>query len=153
MPLMDHTLLICWTEESKDHPTLSLYKLETKGRMMKRKLLWCCLILVFVQMKTNAQQKTLSLQQAVETAITNNLDVKQSGLQQERAAVNLRQARANLLPTLNGSIDHTLNQGRSLDYNNSYINQQNTTAYYSVGSNLTLFNGLRILNNLRGNQY
>ena len=53
-------------------------------------------------MKSLAREdKLLILQTAVETAITNNLDVRQSGLQQETAEAYLRQARAGLLPTLN----------------------------------------------------
>jgi len=123
--------------------------------MTQRKFFWCCLILVSVQLKSTAQVKkyTINLQKAVETALTNNLDVKQSGLNQEIAEANLRQARASLLPTLNGSIDHTWNKGRSLDFTNSYINQENTTAFYSVNGNLTLFNGLRLLNTLKSNQF
>src|SRR6516164_2991668 len=118
-----------------------------------RKWCWCIVIILSVQMKALAQQKTLNLQTAVETAIKNNLDVKQSGLQQDIADANLRQARASLLPTLNGEIDHTWNKGRSLDYSNNYINQENTTAYYSITGNLTIFNGLRLLNTLKSNQY
>jgi outer membrane protein len=123
--------------------------------MTPGKIFWCSLLLVPVQLKSFAQEKTntISLQKAVETAITNNLDVKQSGLQQETAEAYLKQARAGLLPTLNGTIDHTWNKGRSLDYNNSYINQENTTAYYSINGNVTLFNGLRLLNNLKSNQF
>jgi outer membrane protein len=122
---------------------------------MLRQFFWCLLLLVFVQLESAAQEKTttLNLQRAVEIAIINNLDVKQSGLQQETAEAFLRQSRGSLLPTLNGTIDHTWNKGRSLDFNNSYINQENTTAFYSINSNLTLFNGLRLLNNLKSNQF
>ncbi len=122
---------------------------------MSRKIFWCSLLLVSVQLKSIAQEKTgtLTLQRAVETAITSNLDVKQSGLQQETAEAYLKQARGSLLPTLNGSIDHTWNKGRSLSFDNSYINQENTTAFYSINSNLTLFNGLRLLNTLKSNQF
>jgi len=118
-----------------------------------RKWFWCFAILLSVQMNAHAQQKTLNLQTAVETAIKNNIDVKQSGLQQEIADANLKQARASLLPTLNGEIDHTWNKGRSLDFSNNYINQENTTAYYNISGNLTVFNGLRLLNTLKSNQY
>ena len=124
--------------------------------MIVRKLIWSSLFMISLHLKTAAQERIgrLNLQQAVETAILNNLDVKQSGLQQERAGVNLRQARANLLPTLSANIEHTLNQGRSIDlYTNSYINQQYTSAFYNLTGNLTLFNGLRLLNNLKSNQY
>jgi len=106
-------------------------------------------------LETSAQQKAavITLQRAVETAITNNLDVRQSGLQQEIAEAYLKQSRASLLPTFNGTIDHTWNKGRSLDFNNNYVNQENTTAYYSLNGNLTLFNGLRLLNTLKSNQF
>lgn len=123
--------------------------------MLLRKFFWCSLLLTSVQLKSIAQEKskTINLQKAVETAIAHNIDVRQIGLQQETAEAYLKQARASLLPAINGSIDHTWNKGRSLDFNNSYINQENTTAYYSVNGNLTLFNGLRLLNNLKSNQY
>jgi len=106
-------------------------------------------------LETSAQQKAavITLQRAVETAITNNLDVRQSGLQQEIAEAYLKQSRASLLPTFNGTIDHTWNKGRSLDFNNNYVNQENTTAYYSLNGNLTIFNGLRLLNTLKSNQF
>ena len=123
--------------------------------MISRKLFWCSLVCLFVQLETSAQQRAavITLQRAVETAITNNLDVRQSGLQQEIAEAYLKQSRASLLPTFNGTIDHTWNKGRSLDFNNNYVNQENTTAYYSLNGNLTLFNGLRLLNTLKSNQF
>jgi len=121
--------------------------------MRIRKIVWFSLFLLSIQIKTIAQSK-LSLKQAIETAIANNIDVKQSGLQNERTGVNLRQAKGDMLPSINGNIEHTLNQGRSIDlYTNSYINQQYTSAFYSLSGDLTLFNGLRLLNNLRSNQF
>lgn len=98
--------------------------------------------------------RPLSLQECVQTAITNNLDVKQSNLTMEKAAINWRQSKSNLLPNISGEIDHTLNQGRSIDLStNSYVNQQNTSGSYSLSGNVTLFNGLRLLNTLKSNQY
>lgn len=98
--------------------------------------------------------RPLSLQECVQTAIENNLDVKQSDLNMERAGVTMRQSKANLLPNINGEINHTLNQGRSIDLStNSYVNQQQTSGSYAVSANLTLFNGLRLLNTLKSSQY
>ena len=102
----------------------------------------------------NITSRPLSLQECVQTAIDNNLDVKQSGLSMERAGVNWRQSKANLLPNISGEIDHTLNQGRSIDLSsNSYVNQQQTSGSYSLSGNVTLFNGLRLLNSLKSSQY
>ena len=98
--------------------------------------------------------RPLSLQECVQTAIENNLDVKQSDLSMERAGVTMRQSKANLLPNIGGEINHTLNQGRSIDLStNSYVNQQQTSGSYSLSGNVTLFNGLRLLNTLKSSQY
>ncbi len=98
--------------------------------------------------------RPLSLQECVQTAWNNNLDVKQSDFSMERAAVTWRQSKANLLPNVSGNIDHTLNQGRSIDLStNGYVNQQQTSGSYQVTANITLFNGLRLMNTLKSSQY
>ena len=98
--------------------------------------------------------RPLSLQECVQAAWDNNLDVKQSDYSMERAAVSWRQSKANLLPNVGGEIDHTLNQGRSIDLStNSYVNQQVTSGSYQVSANVTLFNGLRLMNTLKSSQY
>lgn len=98
--------------------------------------------------------RPLSLQESVQTAIANNFDVKQMDLSMERANITLRQSKANLLPGVGGEINHTLNQGRSIDLStNSYVNQQQTSGSYALSGNVTLFNGLRLLNTLKSSQY
>jgi outer membrane protein len=124
---------------------------------MLRKLLIISVIAMIAYMDGRSQSITgrpLSLQECVQTAIENNLDVKQSDLSMERAGVTLRQSKANLLPNVGGEINHTLNQGRSIDLStNSYVNQQQTSGSYSLSGNVTLFNGLRLLNTLKSSQY
>ncbi|WP_242673259.1 TolC family protein [Niastella yeongjuensis] len=98
--------------------------------------------------------RPLSLQECVQTAWSNNLDVKQSDFNMERAGVTLRQSKANLLPNVGADIDHQLNQGRSIDLNtNDYVTQNYTSGSYQVSANVTLFNGLRLMNTLKSNQY
>jgi outer membrane protein len=98
--------------------------------------------------------RPLSLQECVQTAIEKNPDVKLSDFDMQRAAVNWRQSKADMLPNISGDINHTLNQGRSIDPStNGYVNQQNTTGSYSLSAGVTLFNGLRLLNNLKSSQY
>ncbi|MEO5681385.1 MAG: TolC family protein [Chitinophagaceae bacterium] len=101
-----------------------------------------------------SQDSTLSLKQSVEIAIANNATVKQTEFRMDAAGVNLNQAKGNFVPQVNGSINHYLNQGRSIDpASNGYINQQLTTANYSLSSSVTLFNGFLLLNGLKTNQY
>ncbi|MEP7278526.1 MAG: TolC family protein [Bacteroidota bacterium] len=96
----------------------------------------------------------LTLKQSVEIAIANNATVKQAEFQKEVAGVSLNQAKGNFIPQLSGSIDHNLNQGRSIDpANNGYINSSLTTANYTLSSGVTLFNGFYLLNNLKRHQF
>jgi outer membrane protein len=124
-------------------------------RFRKIFALFSIAMIIYMDGRTqNITGRPLTLQECVQTAITNNLDVKQSDLDMQRAGVNWRQSKANLLPNISGEIDHTLNQGRSIDLSsNSYVNQQQTSGSYSLSGNVTLFNGLRLLNTLKSSQY
>jgi outer membrane protein len=125
--------------------------------MVTRKMMaLVCLILtgLFTVAQDSTSDKKLSLQQAVDIAIKNNLDVQQSGLAMERSKITLRQARTNLLPNINAAVNHGINQGRSIDpFTNGYVNQQLSNANYSVDGGLVLFNGLLIQNNIKLNNY
>ncbi len=102
-----------------------------------------------------AQAQTIrySLKQCVDTAISNNADVFASRILAQTAGINLQQAKGNMLPDVNGNINHGANQGRSIDpFTNTYINQNVSTGNYSLTANLTLFNGLSIQNNIKQNQ-
>jgi outer membrane protein len=99
-------------------------------------------------------QRVFSLKQTVDTAIRNNLELKQSELQMQSAGIDSRQSRANLLPNLNGSASHGINQGRSIDpFTNSFIEQQVNFASYGVSSGVTLFNGLNLQNSIKQYSY
>jgi outer membrane protein len=98
------------------------------------------------------EDKKLTLQQCVETALNNNFDVQQRGLQAQTAEVNWKQAKLNLLPDLNGSASHGISQGRSIDpFTNSYINEQYNYANYGLSSGVTLFQGLSAQNLIKQN--
>jgi outer membrane protein len=114
---------------------------------MKRIVFFCILLVV-----THALQAQYSLKQCVDSAITNNLELKQAELQMESSKIDWHQAKANMLPTLNGSIGHGINQGRSIDpFTNDYIDQRYNFASYGLSSGITLFNGLGIQNTIRQN--
>ncbi|EMR03960.1 TolC family protein [Cesiribacter andamanensis] len=99
-----------------------------------------------------AQEGTgsLSLEQALQTALTNNLQVRQRQLSLQGSQVDYRQAKSNLLPTINASISHGINQGRSIDpFTNTYVNQELKYGSYGVGGSLLLFGGLSQQNAIR----
>jgi outer membrane protein len=105
------------------------------------------LLLLFIAANASAQKNKLSLKQCIETALANNIQVKQSSLQVDAAEINLKQAKANLLPDLNGNFGYGFNQGRNVDpLTNSYINQQLTSSNIGLSSGVVLFNGMRLQN-------
>ena len=112
------------------------------------------LIAVFV-LCTNTYTQTvskLSLKQTVEIALANNIPVKQAGLQADANEVNLKQARLNMLPDLNGNFGYGFNQGRNVDpLTNGYINQKLTSSNIGLSSGIILFNGLRLQNLVKQN--
>lgn len=100
-----------------------------------------------------ARAQTLTLQQCIDSALQRNIVVRQSGLSQEAARVNLSQARMNTLPYVNADINHNLYNGRSIDpVSNSYVTQTLTSADYAVNSGLVLFNGGSLRNAIRQNE-
>lgn len=110
---------------------------------------------IFSGLVVNAQSgRTLSLREAVETGTKNNLLVNQANLNMQRAAVNWQQARGNMIPSLTANINHNFSSGRGLDrVTNAYVNQEQTNAFWSLGSDVTIFNGFRLWNQLRANAF
>jgi outer membrane protein len=94
----------------------------------------------------------LSLQEAVDIAVKNNIQVKQAGLKVETAEINRKQARANMLPNLNGDFNYGWNNGRNIDpFLNVYVNQQLTGSNIGLTSQWVLFNGLQVQNLIKQN--
>ncbi|MDQ6891025.1 MAG: TolC family protein [Bacteroidota bacterium] len=116
------------------------------------KTVFATIIFLLVVIFANAQH-TLTLKQAIETGIANNLDVNQSDLLMQKADIALKQSKLNMLPNLNASANHGTNQGRSIDpFSNAFINQNVDYASYSASSNILLFNGSSLTNRIRGNR-
>ncbi len=111
-------------------------------------------VFLFFAGNVTAQDNKMSLKQCIETALANNIQVKQSGLQADVAEVNLKQAKANRLPDLNGNFGYGFNQGRNVDpLTNSYINQQLTSSNVGLSSGVILFNGMRLQNLIKQNNF
>jgi outer membrane protein len=107
-------------------------------------------LLMYANSYAQTAGEKMTLRQCVETALSNNLTIKQSEFDADRAQVNRRQSRANLLPDLNGQVGHGINQGRSIDpFTNTYSNQQINYANYNLSSSITLFNGFRLLSQVK----
>jgi len=119
---------------------------------MKTRFRGATFLIILVTGYNVTAQKIFTLKQSVDTAIANNLLVKQSDLQMQNAAINYKQAKDNRLPDLTANLNHGLNQGRSIDpFTNSYVSQNIGYGNYSLSSGVTLFNGLQIKNFIKQN--
>lgn len=117
-----------------------------------KKIITLVLLTVFVKAYSQDTPTRLNLNQCIEIAIKNNLTVQRSAIETENARLTWKQARYNMLPTVNANITHGLNQGRSIDpLTNTYVAQEATYASPSLNSSLLLFNGLAMQNLLKQN--
>src|SRR5258708_15690795 len=97
---------------------------------------------------------TLTLRQAVDIAIRNNLVVVQSDLSSQNYKVGLDQSWEYMLPTLNASGSQGIRFGRSINsYTNQPITAPNDYGSLGISSGLTLFKGLQYHNNLTQARY
>ena len=115
----------------------------------KQWLLLCCI--VFIHLQLNAQAWTIS--QCIDTAIQNNLNIRQSFNTIELNRLNVKQSKNNLLPAVNGSLSESLGIGRMV---NPASGVYQTGTVWSTGANLgfsqNLFDGLQYLNAIKQNE-
>jgi outer membrane protein len=122
---------------------------------MKRFFLTTAILCAFgvsIYSQNNTSGK-LTLQQCIETGIANNLDVLQSDLQTQRDEISWKQAKLNRLPDLNATAGYAANAGRSIDpFTNTYINQNNRSSNFGLGSGVIVFNGFSMQNLVKQNK-
>ena len=110
-------------------------------------------LLTFFHLAVTAQPH-YNLQQCIDTALAKNITVRQNGLLADAAEINMKQARTNLLPDLNATLDHGVNTGRSIDpFTNQYVNQSINYASYGANSGIVVFNGLNLQNQVKQYTY
>jgi outer membrane protein len=122
--------------------------------MMKRYSSWVFIFILIFHVAGFSQDSTkyLSIKQCVDLAIKNNLLIQQSEVTLETNGVAFRQSKENMLPQISGSLSQGMNYGRSVNtFNNTYIDEQNSSGNYALNGNLLLFNGLQLQNAIKQN--
>jgi len=105
---------------------------------------------ILAQAQQTDTSKTLTLQQCLDIAVKNNLQVKQSSYTAQSAKIDLEQAKENLLPNIGGNAYRNLGQGRGIDLStNTYVNQSQTNDSYNLSGNMTIFNGFALQNAIK----
>ena len=116
------------------------------------KRLWCLIMLAaapcFLMAQTDAP-RVWSLEDCIQYAWDNNLQVKQQQLSTQLSKLQYDQSIANLFPNINGTATHVYNYGQTLDlYTNEFASNRVQSNNFAVTSNVVLFSALQMLNNL-----
>ncbi len=108
------------------------------------------LLLLFSAGTLFAQQKKWTLEECILHAEENNITIAQFELDLENASLDISNAQGNFLPNLNGQLSASNNVGFSIvPGTNAPTTESTFRANGGVSSNVTLFNGLQNLNQLR----
>ena len=99
------------------------------------------------------RNKRWTLQELVDYANQNNLQVRQSELDLLSSEVELKRSKMDLLPSLNGNASYSYSVGRSINpFTNIIEDQPISSQNYSLNSGFTLFNGFALRNTIKQNQ-
>lgn len=95
-----------------------------------------------------AQEHEWTLAECIDHALEHNISVRQSTIAVEKQEVALNTAEGKRLPTLSGGARESFSFGRGLTEDNTYANTNTTSTSFSLGADMTLFNGFRIKNSI-----
>ncbi len=93
-------------------------------------------------------QEIWTLQQCIEHAIEHNLSIKLQEATCDQSQVEVHTAQWSRLPNLNGNVGQSFNFGRALQADNTYGNRNTANTNFSLGTNIPLFTGMQIPNNI-----
>jgi len=102
-----------------------------------------------------SQDKPWTLQQCIEYALKNNIQIKQNMLNEKLSEASLLQSKAQLLPTLSGNASNSYNNGKKVDpFTNSFVTGDWTQSQnFSLSTSITLFGGFQNLNTIRQDKF
>ncbi|MEL6986684.1 MAG: TolC family protein, partial [Bacteroidota bacterium] len=90
-------------------------------------------------------QEIWTLEKCIRHARENSLNIKQGNIAVQNAEINLKDSKANRLPSVDGSVSVGLNFGRRIDpTTNGFVDTRITSNSYNLSSGMTLWNGGRI---------
>ncbi|MFP4090568.1 MAG: TolC family protein [Cyclobacteriaceae bacterium] len=110
----------------------------------------------FFSLLSLAQENTplvLSLQESIDIALKNNIDIRRGGLQVVSSQVELRRSKADFLPSLNANTGVSYNVGRSINqFSNEFVERPVQQQTMGAQAQLPLFTGLSRINTLKQNK-
>lgn len=107
----------------------------------------------FFVLEVSAQKK-FSLEQCIDYAYKQSFDIKQRLLKIRQSENVLRQSKQAVYPSVSGSFSQGVSSGRSIDpFTNDFIQHTVSSNSIGLGSNMTIFNGFTLKNQVVQNEY
>jgi outer membrane protein len=105
-------------------------------------------------LSTNVNAQKFTLKQCIDYAWSNNLDIKQSMLNNTSSLIDVKASKANLLPTLSASAGQNYQFGRTVDrFTNTFIDQTIRSNNFGLNAGIMLFNGFQNLNTIKQRKF
>ncbi len=125
---------------------------------LKNQFILTSVLALFCASETVAQtpmaNQTMTLEQCIDYALKNNIQIKQSELNTELSKVTLTQSKAELLPSLNANASHTYNIGRTVDrFTNQFADAQVLSQNFGLSTDVNLFSGFQNINSIQQNKF
>ncbi len=128
--------------------------IKNKSMRILYSLFFAAMICVYTDSKAQQDTMKVSLQTAIETALKNNLQIKQAQFQAAITDQNLKQSRNELFPTLNGNVDANKRFGLFFDQTaGRLINQTQNSLNANLNSSIVISQGFLRLNQIAQNKY
>ena len=112
---------------------------------MKKRIQYIILFLfAFGAVHLPAQNRVWSLQECIDFAVANNLDVQKAQLDQKTTQLNYQQSKYDKLPSLSASMFNNLANGSSIDpITSDFVSQSTYSNSINIGASMTLYSGNR----------
>uniref|UniRef100_UPI00404810D1 TolC family protein n=2 Tax=Roseivirga sp. TaxID=1964215 RepID=UPI00404810D1 len=118
---------------------------------MKKLIFTFCL--AFLVSPIIKAQEVLTLEECIEIALENNLDIKRARNNAIAAKANLTQSKFNFLPSLSAGASHNWNEGLQFDNTSgSLVNTTTLSGGGSIGGSITVFDGFSNLLGMQRNK-
>ena len=93
-----------------------------------------------------------SLRECIDHAIEHNISIKQQEINVKNQEVSLSTSKNSRLPNLQASASESVGFGRGLTSNNTYTNRNTQSTSFNLGSDVPLYTGGQITNQIRQNK-
>ena len=122
---------------------------------MKHVIICCCVtaaISTLTPLTAAAQSHQWTLRECCDYAVAHSITIKQQENQCRQQELQLSTSKNSRLPDLSASVGQNFSFGRGLTEANTYSNTNTSSTSFSLGTNVPLFTGFQIPNQIKLNQ-